>query len=417
MPLLRSWLGEMLTTSFPATRMAFAYGSGVFSQQTSQQRRRKYGVDEAPPMIDLVLAVDDPIQWHKENIENNRHHYSMAAYGGAPFVSRLQDTAARVWYNALVPIPAPWGDGNQLMKYGVISSQALKKDLKDWSSFYISGRMQKPVAWIDGYEMQSDFADFDRMNGSNLDTNNRDYDLAQAGKMNLRGAVAAALLLLPNNFTEGQLYETITGLSYAGDFRMAIAENPDKVMNIVHSKGSPIRFRKLYSNILKEMETFNILTCLDGTKGTHDSTNPNNVKEQDAHVLGVRYEQDGSPIGKMNVLRCIPMDCQQRMSVHLNAQYGDVSLGPLPDVDVRVKYYRSTENEIGALYTKLQEQLEEYGENDTLKTKEMTAKAMQLALSTIVSQTAMQQTMKGLVSAGVNKSATYAMNKIQKRLK
>ena len=403
--MLRQWLGDMLT-SFPTTRMAFAYGSGVFAQQTAAETRASTRSGEDPPMIDLVLVVDDPVTWHEENILKNRHHYSFAAYGGAPLVARLQDTAARVWYNALVPVPAPWGDGRQLMKYGVISSKALEEDLRTWSSFYISGRMQKPVAWIDGYEMKIAAA-----------TPETQYDkvgvehLATAGEVNLRGAVAAALLLLPERFTEGQLYETITGLSYAGDFRMAIAENPDKVRNIVHSPGSPLRFHGLYAHILQEMEARSMLRRLDLGSTTID-------RNDDAQILGGVYEQDISTLGITNVLRCIPMDCQQRMSVHIDVQYGNVNMGfLLNDPHAKMVQYRSTENDIGVLYTKLEEQLEEWGQKDIEKVVEITAKAMQLTLSTIVSQTALQQTMKGLASAGVTKSAVYSMNKIRKRLK
>ena len=396
--------------------MAFAYGSGVFSQRTALEHQ----TSEDPPMIDLVLAVDDPIQWHTENIERNRHHYSMAAYGGAPFVARLQDTAAQVWYNALVPVPAPFGDGRQLMKYGIISTQALQNDLNTWSSFYISGRMQKPVAWIEGHAMHSTTpTTIQGIQGTqgtqgtqeteeeNLAPNPH-HALARAGQCNLRGAVAAALLLLPATFTEGELYETITGLSYAGDFRMAIAENPHKVKNIVHSPGSPLRFHRLYGQTLQDMEGRSMLRRLE----------PSTTVEDDAQVLGGVYEQDVSIVGKTNVLRGIPMECQHRMSTHIEVQHGQVAMGMLVnDPHAKMVQYRSTENDMGVLYTKLEEQLEKWGDKDATKVGEITAKAMRVTLSTIVSQTALEQTMKGLASAGVSKSATYAMNKMRKRLK
>ena len=46
---------------------------------------------------------------------------------------------------------------------------------------------------------------------------------------NLRAALTAALLLLPETFNDQQLLETIVGLSYTGDVRMGLAEDNRKV--------------------------------------------------------------------------------------------------------------------------------------------------------------------------------------------
>jgi hypothetical protein len=42
-----------------------------------------------------------------------------------------------------------------------------------------------------------------------------------------------ALLTLPDTFSSTQLFEAIASLSYAGDVRMGVAENPNKVKNLV----------------------------------------------------------------------------------------------------------------------------------------------------------------------------------------
>jgi translocator assembly and maintenance protein 41 len=67
--------------------------------------------------------------------------------------------------------------------------------------------------------------------------------------VNLASAVRTALLLLPEEFTELDLFETIAGLSYRGDFRMQVGENPHKVRNIVGAQLES--FRSLYGGLLK----------------------------------------------------------------------------------------------------------------------------------------------------------------------
>lgn len=67
---------------------------------------------------------------------------------------------------------------------------------------------------------------------------------------NLKNAMTLLILLIESaEFSERELYEQITRISYLGDFRMYIGgENPNKVRNIVE-KQFP-RFKKLYDPIL-----------------------------------------------------------------------------------------------------------------------------------------------------------------------
>ena len=107
-----------------------------------------------------------------------------------------------VFYNTLVPFE------DRYFKYGVVSTDHLIADLLDWETLYVSGRLHKPVKVI--------------KQPSNA-------GLMQALCANLHSAVHAALLLLPEEFCEEELYQTITSLSFNGDFRMMIGEDVNKV--------------------------------------------------------------------------------------------------------------------------------------------------------------------------------------------
>ena len=142
----------------------------------------------------------------------------------------------------------------QLIKYGVISSEDLYKDLTEWHWMYISGRLHKPVLL--------------------LNNNNK---LTKALECNLHSAVLCSLLLMNKKyFALEELFMQITRLSYmgmfsnsniiscfyvwnflnfkqyffVGDFRMLVGEDRNKIENIV--KPNLSHFRKLYSSIINE---------------------------------------------------------------------------------------------------------------------------------------------------------------------
>ena len=68
-------------------------------------------------------------------------------------------------------------------------------------------------------------------------------------QVNLTSAVRAALLTLPSEFSEKELFERIAGISYTGDPRMILpAENRGKVGNIVRKQGP--QFKELYHRLV-----------------------------------------------------------------------------------------------------------------------------------------------------------------------
>ena len=81
------------------------------------------------------------------------------------------------------------------MKYGVVGTSSLETDLLDWEWLYISGRLHKPVLPLILPQNPA---------------------IRSALQINLQNAIHAALLLLPEAFSEEKLYHTLAGISYSG---------------------------------------------------------------------------------------------------------------------------------------------------------------------------------------------------------
>ncbi|CAL1191956.1 unnamed protein product [Candida parapsilosis] len=178
--------------------------------------------------------VNDTAKFHHENVKQNPSHYSTKSL---TVINFLQGSG--IYFNPYILIK------NKLTKYGVTTRRSAFMDLSEWSSLYFAGRMQKPVNYIKEDDM-----------------------LKFLNQYNLKNAMTIAIFLIrSNSFTEKQLYEQITSISYLGDFRMYIGgENPNKVKNIVSKQFS--YFKKLYDPILQYFVRRNYLIITDD-----DSTN------------------------------------------------------------------------------------------------------------------------------------------------
>jgi len=318
---------EQILSHFPqqALRLVFAYGSGVFQQVGN--------ANVAKNMIDFIFAVDDPVSWHRENMDTNSRHYSSLRWLGPKYLSRLQDgTGARIYYNTLVPCEG------RLIKYGVISVQSLIDDLLDWETLYVSGRLHKPVLTLRKDDEHS--------------------ALNSALATNLQSAVHTSLLLLPEQFNEEELYITIAGLSYTGDFRMTVGENRDKVQNIVHPNKQ--RFHELYESTLVNEEHLH----WNQSSGT--------------------MEQSLSATSTYHHLNLLPKSLMFEL---VNARSADGR-------------HRDTEQVLRSLA------------NDT-----ECRNVVQSCVSKIVQKSSISQTAKGLLTAGMIKSVRYGMNKLRKMWK
>ncbi|KAI0409014.1 mitochondrial matrix Mmp37 [Xylaria palmicola] len=268
-------------------RYAFAYGSGVFPQSAGDAAteaeikavhpRSPLAVQKAqngaPKMIDFIFGVSHTQHWHSLNLSQHRDHYSGLGSLGSGAVSYVQDKwGAGVYFNPYVTVEGI------LIKYGVVNLDTLCRDLSEWDTLYLAGRLHKPVKIL---------RDDPRVRLSN--------------QINLLSALRTALLLLPPTFTEQELYATIAGISYLGDPRMALpTENPKKVSNIVSH--NMLNFRRLYAPLIESLPNviFNDPSC----KNTDWVVNTDAV---------LKLEQDMDPIKRGNMVRRLPKSFRSKL--------------------------------------------------------------------------------------------------------
>jgi translocator assembly and maintenance protein 41 len=270
-------------------RYAFAYGSGVFPQTkstgkvpTPEEIRAVHpkappavqrAQDGTPKMIDFIFGVSHTQHWHSLNMKQHRDHYSSLASLGSGAVSYVQDKmGAGVYFNPYVVV------NGILIKYGVVQLSTLEKDLTQWDTLYLAGRLHKPVKIL-----------------------RDDPKIRLANQMNLLSALRTALLLLPPNFTEEELYATIAGISYLGDPRMALpTENPRKVMNIVGNNMA--NFRRLY---LPLIETLPNVAFTDANPSAKDW-----IWDE---TKNLKLAQDMDPVKRGNMVRRLPKAFRSRL--------------------------------------------------------------------------------------------------------
>ena len=119
-----------ILSKFPSNfSLCFAYGSGVKKQLGYEgvAAEEVFQKPKAPPkkpiMIDLLFTVENPYQWHSQNLLANPSHYSSMRHLGSNFIASYQESyGAKVYFNTLVPVDDSPGI---MIKYGVISTRDL----------------------------------------------------------------------------------------------------------------------------------------------------------------------------------------------------------------------------------------------------------------------------------------------------
>lgn len=284
-------------------RYAFAYGSGVFSQSNSATSPDALSPHPHPPeavvkwqqnggkIIDFIFGVSYTQHWHSINLTQHPKHYSALRHLGSYPISKIQDSwGAGVYFNPYITV------NGTMIKYGVVNLDTICRDLTEWDTLYLAGRLQKPVKIL-----------------------RDDPKVRLANQINLMSAVRTALLMLPEQFTERELYEKITSLSYMGDPRMRFgSENSNKVRNIVANQLP--NFRQLYVPLIDNLPNVRF----------NDSALPNEIGWEREDVMarsssqrklaeiiggpdGFRMEQDMSPQRRGNMVRRLPRLFRQKL--------------------------------------------------------------------------------------------------------
>lgn len=321
-----------ILAEFPGNmKFCFAYGSGAIKQKTS---------DLSKNMLDLVFVVRDPVRWHQENIALNPEHYAqLMKWMGHKFIANVQERwGAKIYYNTLVTTRE-----GRLIKYGVTSEAALREDLLDWNVLYLAGRLHKPVQVL-------------------IDSDEIDSPLRRAFLQNLHSAVHAALILLPEHFTEADFYRAIANLSYNGDFRMIFGEDKNKVNNIVIPQLQ--NFRSLYGPILKHFDRY--------------------IEIPKSDEPAIICHQDTSPFARIHHLNHLPRMPQVKL-------VRSWSQGPRS---------RDTEDCLRAIAHDPE-----------------CSEILEGCLKDIVWRSSISQSLKGIFTVGIVKSIKYSMAKITKMMK
>lgn len=283
-------------------RYAFAYGSGVFSQSTSASSST-FTPHPHPPeavakwqagggkIIDFIFGVSHTQHWHSLNMTQHPEHYSGLRYLGSYTISRIQDSfGAGVYFNPFINV------NGVMIKYGVVNLDTICRDLSEWDTLYLAGRLQKPVKIL-----------------------RDDPRVRLANQINLMSAVRTALLMLPEKFTEKDLYTKVAGLSYMGDPRMNPyigGENPKKVSNIVGAQLP--NFRQLYVPLVDNLPNVDFNDSrVPKLPGWEKEETIANSRQNLDDILGGRdgfsMTQDMDPIRRGNMVRRLPKQFRQKL--------------------------------------------------------------------------------------------------------
>lgn len=194
--------GSKLVERLPRCALILGYGSGVITQSGYSSLSKT--------QIDLIVVV------------SNRDEF-LLELERRMIITKCNRVACSLIQPEVCFFSDVELDSDKLYKIGVVEAGNFLRKLCDWdSSFYVPGRLQKPVKIL------------------YCESRNFEHRVQVALESNRRSALAAALLMFPDEqrhkFDVTSLFSSLVRLSYLGDIRMNFAENPKKVQNIVSAQ-------------------------------------------------------------------------------------------------------------------------------------------------------------------------------------
>lgn len=191
-------------------------------------------------MIDYLVVIDDSEgrmpRWHSHNCKENPSDYS--------FLGKFMTTRMNIFSDRSVYyVPDVRMKDDKRIKYGVLGWNQLIGDLFTWDSLFLAGRLHKPTVRLEGSSFNEEYS----------------RPLSIAMEFNYDSALRTALLLTARHDFRSVL-ETIVGISYLGDPRLLLAENPEKVRNIVSGQFSELE--RLYLGRFESWKAENDLRSL-----------------------------------------------------------------------------------------------------------------------------------------------------------
>lgn len=105
-------------------------------------------------------------------------------------------------------MPSPEGSAEEPVevKYGVVEVRDLVRDLSQWNTLYLAGRMHKPVRARSRAYMRPVPLAHAPVGWEQVLELQPDHQVQEAQQQNLRAAMAAALLMLGPRFSPTDLY-------------------------------------------------------------------------------------------------------------------------------------------------------------------------------------------------------------------
>lgn len=342
-------LGQLIGNFKSPIKFSIGYGSGVF-EQTGYKKSKK-------PQIDMIHMVDNPAEFHEQNLKQFSGHYSGIRMFGPAIILKIQEYGAGVYFNPYITMNTE-SKKNNIIKYGIISVEKSLIDLSEWSSLYIAGRLQKPVKYL----------------------KDADPAIKFINQYNLKNAMSVGLFLIkPSEFTEIQLYETIAKISYMGDPRMLIGgENPNKARNIVGKQFE--NFQKLYNPLLNFFIENNILVELQ-PEGSKRRFKKNLDNDKTSKIIG-----------------SLPLQFRRKLYKRYTSKFAEELSQDLQAKAVINGLHINKNGEIGP-FTK------------AIAMDPQLRKNLVNSIKLTVTFPALIQTIKGIFSAGIIKSINYAWEK------